>query len=132
MGYVAAITRPKITSISNNNKSFSYFSINTSDYKQIILDGFEHVFKLNLKSQHNDEFLSPNLVYFNKFNKYSLKSSDFNDAQKKLNNAHFQIKSDCFYNGHINDDPTSFAYINLCHDGHIVRKFSFLFRLRVS
>ena len=97
------------------NTTYTNVTNETIQYMQIILDGFDREFKLNLKSQENADFLSPNLVYFNKVNKYFYSnSSSLNDPHSLLNNTN------CFFTGFIDNDTSSFANINLCHEGHVV------------
>ena len=64
----------------------------------------------------NTEFLSPNLNFLNKNNKYSLNPYAIYNKSYTSN----LIEFNCFYNGFVNNDVNSEAHINLCHDGHIV------------
>jgi hypothetical protein len=54
---------------------------------------------------------------------------EFNLKLKPINYSFYLLsnKSDCFYNGHVNDDLTSTVYINLCKNNKMVSFFLFFF-----
>jgi hypothetical protein len=86
-------------------------------YKRLTLYAFERSFKLNLKLiQNSDEFLSPD--FLPNINNNNNKNSNY--SINSTNNATFNQTVDCFYRGIVDDDVQSFAYINLCHKGHVV------------
>jgi hypothetical protein len=96
----------------NNNNDSNKLDQNIYSIIQIKLFGFDQEFVLHLRSINNDEFLSPNINYLNSLNKYFNKDNETNS-----------ISRNCFYIGHVNDDLSSFANINLCHFGHFVSLF---------
>ncbi len=92
--------------------------------KEINLFGFDQFFVLNLKSIRTDEFLSSNINFLNKENSYAFKSTlNVTSPYAVYDDLYLNrtIEHNCFYVGHVNSDLShSFAYINLCHKGHMV------------
>ncbi len=95
----------------------------------MLLDGFDRTFVLNLNPIKNADFLSPNLNFLNKKNKYSLINPYAIYNKSDISNL---IESNCFYNGFVDDDINSQAHINLCHDGHIVSLYIYDFLVNQS
>ncbi len=95
---------------------FSFLSLTSSLFakqsgqKEVDFLAFETNFKLELRPIENELFLAPGI------SRESI-SSTGNSYSK------FQTGR-CFYAGHVNQDPKSNAYIDLCDHGRMVNDFS--------
>lgn len=108
----------------NNQKNHKINNKNKNNFKKIIVYAFEQSFSLNLNIIRNNAFLLSSSIYdkSTRISTTSSRSSTSSSSNYSINNFN---NNDCFYTGYIDDDlSSSSAYINLCHQGHIV---SFLF-----
>ena len=116
---VVKISKDSSNSIKNKNEE-NILKINEIR-KQIVVNGFNQRFSLDLKSIPSVQFLSPSSNYLRKhvFNK--------NPENKYINeNRSTEIGNECFFSGIVNGDTKSHADINLCHQGRIVSLNIFL------
>ena len=127
---VGHLTRPQVSRISSRRKRSLRFLINNTDdhqqptpsldtrhQVQVKLMSFDQTFILHLSPIKTSDFLSPSIQFIDKSNMYDASGQQTTGA---ASSSATTLKSDCFYTGHVNNDIKSLAYINLCHEGHIV------------
>ncbi len=108
----------------NNTFNLNHFLGSKSSFHsqtnriELRLVGFDQVFKLSLRVMNNGDFLSPNISYLNKNNRYSF-NSNYNKQYYSINDFNHN-NNNCFYVGYVDDDPSSFAHINLCQSDQLV------------
>ena len=141
LDYLIHLSRPQVSRhvrrLSSRRRRSLKFLINNTDDDTLAVDSnadvphnrveiklmsFNQTFILHLNPIKTSEFLSPSIAFIDKANMYASESQGQNASSSRDG-----AKSDCFYTGHVNNDTKSLAYINLCHEGHVVSQVFLLY-----